>query len=214
VAVRARRTIVHPMSALALALHLVLAAPGPGIPSALPAGLAPRLDPGPFRGSEVLASSLGVLAGDAVVVAGAYYTLKLFANGTIRPTAGNFRTFAYGTGVAALVIPPLTAVLMARLFRADPAAGSFWKALLLAMTGQVAALAAGYWAWPSLWVIPAAQLLAVTAGSTVGLHWGHFPRAAAPSPETRREPADPPPAAASAAARVPLCPDPALARAG
>jgi hypothetical protein len=195
------------MSALALALHLVLAAPGPG----LPVGLAPRLDPGPFQGRELLASSLGVLTGDALVAGGAYYTLRLFANGTIRPTADNFRSFAYGLGVAALIVPPLTAVLLTRWFRAEPASGALWKALLLAVAGQTAALAAGYYAWPNLWVLPAVQMVAVGAGSTVGLHWGRGPRAG-PAPDARREPADPPPPAASA--RAPLCPDPALASAG
>jgi hypothetical protein len=195
------------MSAIALALHLVLAAPS----STVPAGLAPRLDPGPFQGREVVASTLGVLAGDALVIGGAYYTLTLFANGTIRPSADNFRSFAYGLGVAALLVPPLTAVLLTRWFRAEPATGNFWKALLLATAGQAAALAAGYYASPRFWVIPAVQMIAVGGGATVGLHWGGG-RAAAPGPETRREPAEPPPQAATA--RLPICPDPALATTG
>jgi hypothetical protein len=207
---RARRTIVHEMSALALALHLVLAAPGSG----LPPGLAPRLDPGPFQGGELVASSLGVLVGDALVVGGAYGALQLFANGTIRPSADNFRTMAYAAGVAALVVPPLTAVLLARLFRAEPASGALWKAMLLAVAGQGAALAVGYYSAPRFWLVAPAQLLAVGAGTTLGLHWGGGRSEPAPAaaPETRREPGDPPPAAASARAR--LCPDPALATAG
>ena len=194
------------MSALALALHLALAAPGPG----LPAGLAPRLDAGPFQGREIAASSLGVLAGDALVLGGAYATLQLFANGTIRPSADNFRSFAYGLGVAALLVPPLTATLLARWFRAEPAAGALWKAALLAVAGQGVALAAGYYTSPNYWVIPAVQVLAVTAGTTVGLHWGHLPGAAS-APDARHEPADPPAPAAAADRR--LCPDPALASA-
>jgi hypothetical protein len=196
------------MSALALALHLVLAAPG----SALPAGLQPRLDPGPFQSREVVASSLGVLAGDALVLGGAYYTLQLFANGTLRPSADNFRSFAYGAAVAALLVPPLTSVLVGRWFRAEPASGNVWKGLLLAVVGQAAALAAGYYATPRFWVIPAVQMVTVSGGATVGLHWGSGPRATAPAPETRREAVAPPPA--SADARLPICPDPALAIAG
>lgn len=204
-----RRRIVRGMSALALALHLVLAAPGPG-----GAGLVPRLDPGPFQGGELAASSLGVLAGDAAVVGGAYYTLQLFANGTIRPSAANFRSMAYGLGAAVLLVPPLTAVLLARWARAEPASGASWKAFLLALGGEVAALAAGYYAYPRFWVVLPVQLLAVGAGTTLGLHWGRRARIApGPDPDVRREPSDPPPAGATA--RAPLCPDPALAvRAG
>lgn len=198
------------MSALALALHLALAAPGAGVP----AGIAPRLDPGPFQGGELAASSLGVLAGDGLVLGGAYYTLRLFANGTLRPSADNFRSMAYAVGVAALVVPPLTAVLLGRGFRAEPASGSFWKALLLATAGQAAALAVGYYTAPRFWVIPMVQLLTVGGGASLGLHWGRGARARGgpAAPDVRGEPADPAPAAASA--RLPLCLDPALARAG
>lgn len=204
---RSRRTIVRSMSALALALHLALAAPG----SSVPGGLAPRLDPGPFQAREVVASTLGVVAGDALVIGGAYLTLQLFANGSIRPTADNFRTFAYGLAAAGLVVPPLTAVLLARWFRAEPASGTVWKALLLAVAGQAAALAAGYYATPHFWVIPAVQMVAVAGGTTVGLHWGGSRRVAGPAPgEAASRPSEePPPPAASA--RLPICPDPALA---
>lgn len=200
------------MSALALALQLVLAIPGPPTPLTIP-----RLDPGPFQGGELLASSLGVLAGDALVVGGAYYGLRLFANGTIRPTADNFRTFAYVVGGAALVVPPLTAALLGRWARSEPASGATWKALLLALAGQTAALAAGYYASPRFWVVLPVQLVGITAGTTLGLHWGHS-RGVASDPDVRREPLDPPPGAATARARPPpapppLCPDPALAAA-
>lgn len=203
-AAAAGRPIVSAMSALALALHLVLAAPGAGIP----AGLAPPpLDPGPFEARELVASSLGVVAGDALVIGGTLYTLKLFARGTIPPSADNFRSFAYGLGIAALVVPPLTAVLLARWFRAEPASGAVWKALLLAVAGEAAALAAGYYTTPNFWVIPVVQVLTIGAGTTLGLHWGHAGDDAAQ--DARGEPPDPPPPAASA--RAPLCPDPALA---
>jgi hypothetical protein len=194
------------MCALAVALHLALAAPGPGLAPAL----APRLDPGPFQNRELLASSLGVLAGDALVVGGAYGTLRLFANGTIRPTADNFRSWAYGAGIAALLVPPLTAVLFARWFRVEPASGALWKALLLAMAGHAVALVAGYYTLPNVWVIPTVQVVTMSAATTFGLHWGGGARAT--GSDARREPRDPPPAAASA--RAPLCPDPALASAG
>lgn len=196
------------MSALALALHLLLAAPGPGLSPGLPPALAPRLDPGPFQGRELVASSLGILAGDALVAAGAYGTLQLFANGTLQPSAHNFRSFAYGLGAAALVVPPLTAVLLARWFRAEPASGAVWKALLLAALGQTAALFAGYYATPNFWVVPVVQMVAVGAGTTIGLHWGRAGAHGAAEPDARGAPAHAPPAAA---ARLPICLDPALA---
>jgi hypothetical protein len=204
---RATGRIVHAMSALALVLHLALASPG--LP---PPGLAPRLDPGPFGGGELLASSLGVLAGDAAVVGAAYYTLRLFANGTIDPSAENFRRTAYAFGVAALVVPPLTAVLLARWARAEPASGATWKAMLLAVVGQTAAFAAGYALAPRFWVVLPVQLIAIGAGTTLGLHWGSSPRGSyEPPPDARREPAPAEAAASGAAARAPLCADPALA---
>ncbi len=195
------------MTALALVLHLAVASPG------LSAPIPRQLDPGPFQGSELAASSLGVLLGDALVLGSAYYTLQLFAHGTLRPTAGNFRTAAYSFGMAAIVVPPLTAMLLARWARAEPASGAAWKALLLATAGQMAALAAGYAASPRFWVIIPAQLLAVGVGTTLGLHWGPRPRvraAPAAAPAVGREPADAAPD--EPAARAPaLCPDPALA---
>lgn len=205
VAWRAPRTIVHAMSALALALHLALASS-----SLPPTGLAPRLDPGPFQGRELAASSLGVFLGDAAVLGAGYYTLRLFANGTISPTAENFRTAAYVFAATALVVPPLTAVLLARWARAEPASGAAWKAMLFAVAGQVAALAAGYYAAPRLWVVLPAQMLTIGLGTTVGLHWGRRPALApATAPDRRSEPGDPRPE--GAAARANYCPDPALA---
>jgi hypothetical protein len=188
------------MFALAVALHLALAAP-----PVAPIGLVPQLDPGPFQGRELLASSVGVLAGDALVIGGAYEALQLFASGAFQPTAANFRTTAYAVGAAALVVPPLTAVLLTRLARADPAYGAVWKAILLAFAGQVVALSAGYLAYPKFWVVLPVQLVAIGVGTSLGLHWGHRPQALMRAPHAARKPAEPPPAA-----RAPICPDPAL----
>jgi hypothetical protein len=186
------------MAPLALALNLALASPG----------LAPPLDPGPFRGAELAASSLGVFAGDAAVLGAGYLTLQLFANGTFEPNARNFRRAAYALGATALVVPPLVAVLLARWARVEPASGATWKALLLATLGHAAALAAGIAASPRFWVIVPVQLVAIGVGATVGLHWGpRGGRQRAVEPEVGSQPADPPPAAGASA----LCPDPALA---
>lgn len=187
------------MGTLALALHLVLGSPG---------FVPPLEDPGPFQGSELAASSVGVFAGDALVLGAGYYTLQLFANDTFDPNAGNFRRAAYAIGAAALVVPPLVAVLLARWARAEPASGAAWKALLLATLGHVAALGAGIAASPHIWVILPVQLVAIGVGATVGLHWGPRraevraarPTAGAPPPG---QPAEPRPSA--------RCPDPALA---
>ncbi len=192
------------MLALALSLHLAAAAPGPG--SSL------LLDPGPFQGGELAASSLGVVAGDALVAGTGYLTLQLFANGTLFPSAANFRRAAYAMGVTSLVVPPLTAVLLARLARASPASGSAWKALLLATAGEAIALGVGYLAAPQFWVILPVQLVTVAVGTTVGLHWG--PRARAPEAEARRDAPDatagdaPATPLATAGARIPFptCP--------
>jgi hypothetical protein len=189
------------MFALAVALHLALAAP-----PVAPIGLVPQLDPGPFQGRELVASSVGVLAGDALLIGGAYEVLQLFASGAFQPTAVNFRTAAYAFGAAALVLPPLTAVFFTRLVRADPAYGAVWKAILLAFAGQVVALSAGYLAYPKFWVVLPVQLIAIGVGTSVGLHWGHRPQALLRTPNVAREPGEPPPAA-----RTPICPDPALA---
>jgi hypothetical protein len=199
-----RLIIVERMSAVALVLHLALAASPLG-----PTRLAPALDPGPFQARELAASSAGVLLGDALVIGAAYGTLELMAARTIQPTPSNFRTAAYGFGAAALLVPPLTAALLARLARVEPAWGSTWKAALLAFAGQVLALGAGYLAYPHFWVLLPVQLVAVSVGASLGLHWGSGPASvAAAHRDERREPADPPPAATTA--RAPICPDPAL----
>ena len=193
------------MSLAALLVHLALAAPPVG-----PTGLASPLDSGPFQARELAASSAGVLLGDALVIGAAYETLELFAAHSIQPTAPNFRRVAYGLGAATLLVPPLTAVLLARLARVDPAWGSTWKAMLLAIAGQALALTAGYLAYPSFWVVVPVQLLAVGLGASFGLHWGSARATAARAPGgVRSEPADPPPA--RTALRPLLCPDPALA---
>jgi hypothetical protein len=203
VAAAARLTIVRWMTALALVLHLAIASPG----------LSASVDPGPFQGSELAASSLGVLVGDGLVLGSGYAALRLFANGTIEPSAGNFRTVAYSLVAAAVIVPPLTAALFARWARAEPASGATWKALLLATAGQVAALAVGYAASPRFWVIVPAQMIAVGVGTSLGLHWG--PRRQlrplpAELPDVRSEPEQLAPD--STAVRAPgLCADPALA---
>lgn len=185
----APRTIVSAMLPLALALHLAAASPG----------LVPTLDPGPFQGRELAAASVGVLSGDALVIAGGYLTLQLFANGTLDPSATNFRRAAYGLAATALLVPPLTAVLLARWARAEPASGATWKAFLLAAFGHGAALAAGLAASPRFWVVIPVQLLAVTLGTSLGLHWGPRARAApARAPEVRGEPQEPRPPDATA----------------
>ncbi len=192
------------MLALALALRLASAAPVPDL-------AIPR-DPGPFGGGEIVGASLGTAAGDALVVGAGFLTLQLFANGTFFPSAANFRRAAYAMGVSSLVLPPLTAVLLANAARARPASGGVWKALLLATAGQAIALGAGYLAAPQFWVILPVQLVTIAVGTTLGLHWG--PRARAPEAEAERHPSGAavagPPAAPLAAAGVllqfPMCP--------
>jgi hypothetical protein len=191
------------MLGLALALQLALAAPPSLSPS--PSGLVPRLDPGPFQGRELAASTGGVLLGDALVVGAAYGTLELFAAHSVQPTAGNFRTAAYGLGAAALLVPPLTAALLTRLVRAEPASGALWKAMLLALAGQAVSLGAGYLAYPHVWVVLPMQIVLIGMGASGGLHWGPRPRLRGPEPDARREQRDP----ARAPAREWICPDPA-----
>jgi hypothetical protein len=193
------------MIAAALALHLALASPGlrPD-PAAVPS-LAPGLDRGPFGGGELMLASVGALTGDLLVLGGGYLALTLFANGTIEPTASNFRTTAYVLAASAILVPPLTAVLLAKLGASGPMRGAIWKAMLLAAAGEVAALATGYLAAPHFWLVLPVQLTAVSLGASYGLHWG---RRAPPLPaDARREPAEPGPAAPAAALFSPLCPD-------
>ncbi len=191
------------MVALALVLQLAAASPA----------LAPQppLDAGPLQGRELAAGGLGVLAGDALVLGLGYATLQLFASDTFAPSASNFRTAAFVLAGAALVLPPLGASLAARLARVNPAAGGFWKALLLSTVGHAAALGAGYLAAPRFWIIIPVQLAGVATGSSLGLHWG--PRARpvlrqAPggraAPAARPAPDD---ALAVAPPLYPMCPD-------
>jgi hypothetical protein len=186
------------MAPLALALHLALAAPA--------AGLTPPLDTGRLRGSEMAAATLGVFAGDALVIGAGYLTLRLFANGTLDPNASNFRTAAYGFAAAALVVPPLTAALFARWARSGPASGAFWKALILASVGQATALTAGYAASPRLWVILPVQIVTISLGASFGLHWGPRSRVA-PVPAVQRAPEMAPSRGATTAHGTPFCPD-------
>jgi hypothetical protein len=186
---------------LALALGLTLASPGLAPP------LDPGRDPGPFQATELAAASVGVFAGDALVLGAAYGTLQLFANDTFDPSAQNFRRAAYVLGLTALVVPPLTAVLLARWARHEPASGATWKAMLLASLGHVAALAVGIAATPHYWVVLPVQLVAIGLGASLGLHWGPRRRAAVEqrAPDVRLEPADPAQPGTTA-----YCPDPAL----
>lgn len=196
-------------TALALALHLALASPGLDPVAMGTPTLAPRLDPGPFSRGELMLASAGTLAGDALVVGGGYLALTMFANGTLQPTAGNFRTTAYILAASAVLVPPLTAVLLARLGGRGPLAGAMWKAVLLAAAGEATALAAGYLAAPHFWVVLPVQLATVSLGTSLGLHWG--PRGAgpmmAPQPAARGEPGDPAPAPSTASLFLPICPD-------
>jgi hypothetical protein len=193
------------MLSVALMLHLLAATPEPaqsvtpGTASAAPQPGTPQLSamprlgipggPGgveprgrrPFGGAVLAAASLGALAGDALVVGLGYGALQLFANGTIEPNAENFRRAAFLLAGTALVLPPLLAVLGARW--AGGRGGSLWRGLLLATTGQVAALLAGYWASPHLWAFVPAQLAALSSGASLGLHWGRGGRRGDPHGE-------------------------------
>jgi hypothetical protein len=162
---------------LALALHVALASPG----------LVPRLeDPGPFSASELAAASVGAFAGDVAVIGSTYLTLQLFANDVLDPNAQNFRRAAYVLGATAVLIPPLTAVLLARWVRREPASGAAWKAMLLATAAQLAAIGVGIAAWPHYWVMLPVQLVTIGVGTSLGLHWGPRARdARARSPDAR-----------------------------
>jgi hypothetical protein len=187
---------------LALALSLALASPG------LVPPLDPPVDPGPLQAGEIAAAAVGVFAGDALVIGAGYLTLQLFARETLAPTASNFRRAAYALGVAALVVPPLTAVLLARWARHERASGTTLRALLLAMAGQAAALAVGLAATPHYWVVVPVQMVAIGIGASLGLHWGPRRRGTVErrAPDVRAEPADPAPPGTTA-----QCRDPALA---
>jgi hypothetical protein len=208
------------MLTTALALGLTLAASGADpLRVSAPAIEQHRLDPGPFGGGELMLASSGALAGDALVLGGGYLALTMFARGTLEPSAANFRTTAYVLGASALLVPPLTAVLLARLGARGPLSGAIWKAMLLAAAGQAAALATGYLAAPHIWLVLPVQLVTVSLGTTLGLHWGPGPRGTAgaedpavrgsppgaDAPAVRRVPAGAP--APTASLFTPRCPD-------
>lgn len=196
-------------AAVALALHLALASPGAEPVAMGTPTLAPRLDPGPFHGGELALASAGAIVGDALVVGSGYLALTMFANGTVQPTAGNFRTAAYVLAASAVIVPPLTAVVLARLGARGPLAGAMWKAMLLAAAGQATALGAGYLGAPHFWIILPVQLATVSLGTSLGLHWGTpAPEAAlAPGPAARDEPADPAAPRPTASLFTAVCPD-------
>ena len=111
------------MAAHVLVLHLLLASPG----------LVPDLErPPPISGGTIALASAGALGGDLAVIGAGYLTLQLFANGTISPTASNFRHAAYGFLAATALVPPLTAVLLGRLGPGGRNA-TLWRALALAI---------------------------------------------------------------------------------
>jgi hypothetical protein len=182
------------MAPLALALQLALASPG--------LAPAPDLHPRPLRGTTLALASAGTLAGDAIVIGTGYLTLQLFASGAISPTATNFRRAAYGMLAAATLVPPLTAVLLARI-GGGGRDGVVWRAILLAAAGQVAALGAGIVAAPHFWVILPVQLAAVSLGTSLGLHWGRRPRA---DPTRADRPPVDRPGQPAVALFVPVCP--------
>ncbi len=196
------------------------AAPPAGLGTGIPLGGGARaLDHGPFRSGELIGSSLGVLAGDAAVLALAYGTYQLFVSGAVSPSVGNFRLAAYGLAGAALLLPPLGAVLGGGMGRAGPTPGAHWKAFLLSLVGHAAALMVGYFTAPNYWAMLPVQLATMSTGTSFGLHWG--PRARGMEPEARRAPT-PAPARDAAATQArftgpPICPDPgapSLAAAG
>ncbi len=183
------------MAPLALALHLALAS------SLTP---VPDLHPGPIAGSTLALASVGTLAGDALVISAGYVTLQLFASGAISPTATNFRRAAYGMVAGAVLVPPLTAVLLGRLGRGGRDA-TVWRALLLAAAGQVTTLAVGWAAAPHFWVMLPVQLATLSLGTSLGLHWGRRSSGASLAPLAPREEA--PPREPAVALFVPVCPD-------
>lgn len=182
------------MAPLALALALALGSPG----SSPSADLRPR----PLAGGTLALASAGALAGDALVIGGAFLTLQLFAGGAISPSAENFRYAAYGLLAAATLVPPLTAVLLGRLGQGGRDA-AIWRALALAAAGQLATLAVGWAAAPHFWVMLPVQVVTLSVGTSLGLHWGR--RGPAPLPAAQGAP--PPQREAPVALFVPVCPD-------
>jgi hypothetical protein len=139
------------------------------------------------------------------VLALAYGTYELFVSGALAPTVGNFRWAAYGLGTAALLLPPLGAVIGGKVARTGPASGAAWKAFLLSLAGHAAALAVGYLAAPSYWAVLPTQLATMTTGTSVGLHWG--PRGRAEGLDARVPPPRANGAAPVAFTGAPICPD-------
>jgi hypothetical protein len=207
------------MLATALAAALLAATPaGPDLHAAPPAGLESvtlgggvrAFEPGPFRAGELVGSGVGLLAGDALVLGLAYGTYQLFVSGALSPSVGNFRHAAYGLAAAALLLPPLGAVIGGGVGRAGPTRGAYWKAFLLSMVGHAAALMVGYFAAPNYWALLPVQLATMSPATSFGLHWG--PRARGMDAEARRAPRPAPPRAVEAAPvafrGAPICPDP------
>lgn len=206
------------MLATALAAALLAATPtGPDLHAAPPAGLemvplgggVRTLDGGPFRRGELIGAGAGILAGDALVLGLAYGTYQLFVSGAVSPSVGNFRVAAYGLAAAALLLPPLGAVIGGGIGRSGPARGAYWKAFLLSLVGHAASLMVGYFTAPNYWSMLPVQLATMSAGTSFGLHWGG--RARGMEPEARRAPVAPPregDASPVAFRGPPVCPDP------
>jgi hypothetical protein len=198
------------MLALALALSLAAAEPGAAeAPDASPAPavsfapslsanapLASRLERGPFGAEELFGAAAGTALGDLAIFAAGWATLQLFANDTLSPNASNFRRTAYAFGLAALLVPPLTATLFGNWASPGPRGGIF-RAWLIGIVAQAASAVAGIAAAPHYWVVLPVQLVTVTVGTSLGLHWGRraprvdpaSPEPAAPAPIVRRAPA-------------------------
>lgn len=204
------------MLAPVLAAALLSAAPaGSKLHAVPPASLGAPLgggvrvfDPAPFRARELVGAGAGVLAADAAVLALAYGTYQLFVSGAVSPSVGNFRRAAYGLGAAALILPPLGATLGGGWARAGPTSGARWKAFLLSMVGHAAALTVGYLAAPSYWAVLPVQLATMSAGTSLGLHWGGA-RSRVAEAEARGRPPPGDAAPSPVAFRgPPICPDP------
>jgi hypothetical protein len=161
------------------------------------------VDAGPFQAPELVGAGVGVLAADALWLGAAAGTFRLFTSGAVSATASHYRHAAFGLAGTALLLPPIGAMLGGMLGRSGPAYGAAWKAFLLALAGQAAALTAGLLLAPAYWAVIPVQLALMTTGTSVGLHWGSGPRRAA---EVRHEPAAPAPPA-PVALSAPICPD-------
>lgn len=196
-----------------VAALLLASRPDLQVPRPPPSGAS--LDPGAFRAGELLGAGAGVLAGDALFLASAWGTYRLFVDGQVPATASSFRTAGITLATAALLLPALGATLGARLGGAGPGGGAAWKAFLLSLLANTGALAAAFLAMPAVWVALPVQLAAMTAGASLGLHWGPRPggivgrgidlEARAPAPRISGAGGEPTPF--ELATRI--CPDPA-----